>query len=89
MDTVTSVKEFFADIYIPLDCECLVAQYSAATTQVSLTEVYHVRPDGPLQMTRVGDWCPSGALTWTALSFYQRRHFHGITLKGAKMTNVS
>jgi hypothetical protein len=83
LDAVTSVDEFFADTYIPFDCECLVAEYSATMVQVSLTEVYHVNPNRPLQMNRVGNWNPSNGLTWTDFSFYQRRNFHGITLKGA------
>lgn len=90
LDTETSVEEFFADIHIPLDCECLVAEYSPVMAQVSITEVYRVQPNRPLQVHRIGYWSRSDGLTWTALSsFYQRRDFRGVTIKGAQVSEVS
>jgi hypothetical protein len=90
---VTSVEEFFSDIYIPLDCECLAAEGSNDPGErnriVSLTEVYHVHPNLPLQKNRIGNWSSGSGLAWTNVSFYQRRNFHGITLKAAKLFGVS
>jgi hypothetical protein len=89
---VTSVEEFFSDVYIPLDCEIIVAEVPTGPGEsdrtVTLSEVYHVHPTSPLQKHRVGCWTPDGGLTYTSLPFYQRRNFHGITLKAAKLFGV-
>lgn len=94
MDASTSVDEFFSNIYIPLDCEYIVAQYSEGKEgrhmEILLTEFYHVLPNlQQLHKYQVGHWTVHGGLAWTRLSIYQRRDFHGITLTGAKLYGVS
>jgi hypothetical protein len=94
MDTSTSVEEFFSNIYIPLDCEYIVAHYSDGKEgrhkEIVLTEFYHVHPNlQQLHSYQVGHWSVHDGLAWTNLSLYRRRDFHGITLRGAKLYGVS
>jgi hypothetical protein len=93
MDASTSVEEFFSNIYIPLDCEYIVTRYSNGTGarnfEMSFAELYRPRQNLQLRKYHVGHWSVHGGLAWTNLSLYQRRDFHGITLRGAKYNRVS
>jgi hypothetical protein len=92
-DSMTSLEDFFAKIYIPLDCEFLVAQRSNGTEdvdlEVSLTEVYKVHPTRPLQINPVARWSSSSGLTWSEVSFLDRRgDLQGISLKSGMFREV-
>jgi hypothetical protein len=74
------LEDLFADIDIPFNCEFLVAY--AEGDLVTLTEVYRMRSDHPLQTYRFGNWTSHGGLTWPSVSFSQRRNnLQGIKLK--------
>jgi hypothetical protein len=78
VDSITSLEDFFADIYIPFDCEFLVAQRSNGTEdgdlEVSLTEVYNVHPTRPLQINPVARWSYNiGLIVWCLLPWQKRR----------------
>ena len=94
MDTSTSVEQFFSNIYVPLDCEYIVAHHShrkgERLKEISFTELYHVHPNlQQLHKYQVGHWSVYGGLVWSKLSLYQRRDFHGTALTGAKLYGVS
>jgi hypothetical protein len=89
LDSATSMSEFFADIFIPFDCELLVAQWEDGGVEMSITEVYHVHPTRPLQLYRVAKWTCGSGLTWSAVPLYhRRRNLQAIVLKGAYITDV-
>jgi hypothetical protein len=91
--SITSMEDFFSDIYIPLDCEFLVAQRwngkEDGNLEVSHTEVYSVHPTRPLQINPVARWSFSSGLTWSEFSFLKRRgDLQGISLKSAMVQDV-
>jgi hypothetical protein len=93
-DFVTSLEEFFADIYIPVDSEFIVARRSNGTDgrglEVSLVEVYRLNPTHPLRINTVARWSCRDGLTWTQVSLFERRKdFQGISLKSAVSHSVS
>jgi hypothetical protein len=93
LDSMKSLEDFFSDIYIPLDCEFLVAQRLNGTEdgdlEVSLTEVYNVHPTRPLQINPVARWSSSSGITWSEFSFLERRRdLQGISLKSAMVHDV-
>jgi hypothetical protein len=77
LDSLTSLENFFSDIYIPLYCEFLVAQRSDGTDEgyleVSLTELYNVHPTRPLQINPVARLSSKNEITWSEVSFLERR----------------
>ncbi|XP_069704832.1 glutamate receptor U1-like [Periplaneta americana] len=84
------MDQFFRDVYIPFDCEFLVAQSDTSSDglRVLLTEVYHMHPTHQMQMLHAGVWSPRVGLTWTSIPFLLRRgDLHGVTLKGAVVTS--
>ncbi|XP_033609385.1 probable glutamate receptor isoform X2 [Cryptotermes secundus] len=87
LESMTSLKEFFADVYIPLDCEFLVAQRSGWTgeePEVSLTEVYNLHSSRQVQTNLIAKWSSKDGLKWSETSFFERRgDLHGISLKSA------
>jgi hypothetical protein len=90
---MTSLEDFFTDIYIPLDCEFLVAQRSNGTEEgdleVSLREVYNIHPTRQLQIYTVAKWISNNELTCSEVSFLERRaDLHGISLKTAAFNDV-
>jgi hypothetical protein len=92
LDSMTSLEEFFADVYIPLDCEFLIAQRSGRTgeePEVSLTEVYNLHPSRQMQTNFVAKWSSKEGLTWSEVSFFERRgDLRGISLKSAMIHDV-
>jgi len=93
LDSMSSLEDFFTDIYIPLDCEFLVAQRSNGTEEgdleVSLREVYNVHPTRPLQIYTVAKWISNSGLTYSEVSFLERRaDLHGISLKTAVFNDI-
>jgi hypothetical protein len=89
LDSATTPNEFFADIFIPFDCEFLVVQTAYGDVEVSVTEVYHVHPTRALQMYRVANWTSGSGLTWSTIAFHhRRRNLQAIVLKGAFIIDV-
>jgi hypothetical protein len=93
LDAVTSLEELFRDIYIPFDCDFLVAENSSVMDEedleVTLTEVYHVQFSGPLQKYRIGNWSSGTGITWSTVPFYQRRgDLQGIEIRAAIVADV-
>jgi hypothetical protein len=93
LDSMTSLEDFVSDVYIPLDCEFLVAQRSNGTEdgdlEVSLTEVYNVHPTRRLQINPVARWISNCGITWSEVSFLERRaDLQGISLKAAVFNDV-
>jgi hypothetical protein len=92
-DSMTSLEDFFADIYIPLDCEFLVAQRSNGTEdgdlEMSLTEVNNVHPTRPQHINPVARWSSSRGITWSEVSFLERRRdLQGMSLKSVIIRDV-
>jgi hypothetical protein len=77
LDSLTSLEDFFSDIYIPLDCEFLVAQRSNGTEEgdleVSFTELYSGHPTRPLQINTDTRYISKTGLIWSEFSFLERR----------------
>jgi hypothetical protein len=90
LDSETRMKDFFADIHIPLDCEFLVAQrWVHEGVEFSITDVYHVHHTRALQMYALGNWSSGSGLTWINIPMYHRRRdLQGIILKGAFIQDV-
>ena len=68
--TAADIDHVFREFDIPFDCEFLVAQQEG---QVSLTEVYRLYQQQPLQKDRLGTWSSAGGFVWTTTSFTTRR----------------
>jgi hypothetical protein len=92
LDFATTLEDFMADIYIPLDCEFVVAQRSGRKGregEVSLTEVYKLRPSRELQTNPVAEWTPEEGLAWSDVPFFERRSgLQGLSLKSAMIYDV-
>jgi hypothetical protein len=83
------LEELFANIYIPFDCEFIVAQWSVTNTEVSLTEIYRVLYNIPLQTFRTANWTSTGGFSWSTAPFVLRRgNLQGISIKAAVVPYV-
>jgi hypothetical protein len=83
-DTKT-MDDFFRGIYIPLDCEFLVA-YRQHTDDI-ISEVYHLARNLPLSRNYFGTWRQDVGITLTNISFFERRNdLQGTVIKVATMT---
>lgn len=83
----TSVDQFFEDVYIPVDCEFIVAQRSGSNV-VLLAEIYRLDKGLPLQRPEFGIWA-QGSLHVSNESLVRRRsNFQGVTIT-ATSYNVS
>jgi hypothetical protein len=81
------VDQFFEDIYIPVDCEFLVAQRSGSNV-VLLTEIYRMDKGLPLQHQEFGIWNQNGLHVSNKSLVRRRYNFQGITITATSM-NVS
>jgi hypothetical protein len=92
LDFATTLEDLMADIYIPLDCEFVVAQRcgrKGREGEVSLTEVYNLHPSRKLQTNTVAEWSSEGGLKWSQVPFFDRRAgLQGISLKSAMINDV-
>jgi hypothetical protein len=80
-----SLQEFFHDIYIPLDCQFLLAHSQDA--DVIISELYHVTRNLPLTKNYFGIWSQGAGIVVTNISFFERRNdLQGMTMKVATMT---
>jgi hypothetical protein len=82
-----SVDQFFEDVFIPVDCEFLVAQRRGGNV-VLLTEIYRMDKGLPLQHEEFGIWNQSGLHASNESLFRRRSNFHGFTITATSM-NVS
>nr|CAD7409243.1 unnamed protein product [Timema poppensis] len=74
MDSSTTIPTFFNQIYVPFDCEFLVAQCNDKGI-FPLTEVYRIANGSPLHQSYYGTWdYYRGLVTSTGLSIYSRRN---------------
>ena len=75
------LEHLFADIYIPFDCEFLVAR-DDPKGGVSLFEVYRVNRTAPLQIHLLAFGSQQSSLSWDKRSLYERRNdLFGATIK--------
>jgi len=83
----TSVDRFLENVYIPVDCEFLVAQRSRDDA-VQLAEVYKMGQGLPLQRQHFGTWDQNGLLVSTESLVRRRSNFHNYTMTATSF-NVS
>ena len=83
----TSFDQFLEDVYIPVDCEFLVAQRSGEEA-IQLTEVYRMDEGLPLQRQHFGTWDQNGLRVSTESLIRRRSNFHNYTITGTSF-NVS
>jgi hypothetical protein len=85
LESATSIEEFFSDIYVPFDSEFLVAESSSGSgkeiSEMSLTEVYRIQPNLPLQKNRLANWSSVNGLSWTTVDLYERRDLQGVVIR--------
>ena len=67
------LEHLFADIYVPFDCEFLVAREDP-NGAVSVFEVYQVNRTAPLQSLRLAVGSQQSSLSWDKRSLYERRN---------------
>jgi hypothetical protein len=80
LQVLPNLEDLFTDIDIPFNCEFLVAHGDGDL--ITLTEVYRMSSDLPLQTYHFGNWTPHGGLTWPSVGFSQRRNnLQGMKLK--------
>jgi hypothetical protein len=76
-----SMEDVFQRLFIPLDCEFLVAQWQRDGT-VQLAEVYHISSRYALEQHDVGNCCPRHGLQWRTIGFYKcRKNLRGLELR--------
>jgi hypothetical protein len=79
------MEDFFRGMYIPLDCEFLIAHLPHS--DVIISEVYHLDRHLPLYRNYFGTWRQNLGVTLTNISFLERRNdLQGIVMKVASMT---
>ncbi|XP_033607020.1 glutamate receptor 1-like [Cryptotermes secundus] len=81
-----SVDQFFEDVYIPVDCEFLVAQRRGGNV-VLLTEIYRMDKGLPLQHKEFGIWNQSGLHASRESLVRRRSHFHGFTITATSINS--
>lgn len=83
------LEKYFDGIYIPLDCQFIVA-HPTEQNAVIFTEVYHIRRNDRLQMLKLGEWDHENGHSWANASFYSRRSdLQGVTINAAVISDVS
>jgi hypothetical protein len=76
-----AMDDIFQRLFIPLDCEFLVAQCQKNGT-VQLKEVYHTSKISTLEEHSVGYWSLKQGLQWRTIGFYKRRkNLRGLQLR--------
>jgi hypothetical protein len=79
------MEDFFRGMYIPLDCEFLVAH--RLHSDVIISEVYHLDRHLPLNRNYFGTWRHGLGVTITNISFMERRNdLQGFVMNVATMT---
>jgi hypothetical protein len=78
---VSGIGHTFQGLFIPLDCEFLVALWHEDGT-VNLKEVYHISKVSSLEQHTVGNWSLRHGLQWRTTGFYKRRkNLRGLQLR--------
>jgi hypothetical protein len=76
-----AMDDIFQRLFIPLDCEFLVAHWQKDGT-VKLKEVYHISRVSTLEEHSVGNWSLQQSLQWRTVGFYKRRkNLRGLQLR--------
>jgi hypothetical protein len=94
LDTRISLEDYFADIYVPINCEFLVAQEQVVTkatcSKVTLTEVFRVHRTRPLQTYSTGTWSSCDGFAWSTVPFGESRgDLHGTLIQSGIYSAVS
>lgn len=83
------VEEYFGKMYVPLDCQFIVAQ-PGENGAVTFTEVYHIGKNQRLMTFKLGEWVPKRGSVWTNTTFYTRRgDLQGVSINAAVISDVS
>jgi hypothetical protein len=82
-----TVDTFLEDVFIPVDCEFLVAQHSGEKS-VRLIETYRMGKGLPLHRQHFGVWDQEGLRVSKESLIRRRSNFHGFTIT-ATTFNVS
>lgn len=69
----TSIEDYFKDMYIPFDCNFLVAQKDSSGTAETITEVYQIEPDTPIIRGTFATYNEQDGVKTTTITFYDRR----------------
>jgi hypothetical protein len=78
---VRDMSDTFQGVFIPLDCEFLVALWRKGGT-ANLKEVYHISKASSLEQHSVGNWSLKQGLQWRTVGFYRRRkNLRGLQLR--------
>jgi hypothetical protein len=94
LDKRISLEDYFTDIYVPINCEFLVAQEQVVTkdtcSEVTLTEVFRVHRTRPLQTYSTGTWSSCDGFAWSTVPFGDRRgDLHGTLIQSGIQSAVS
>ncbi|KAJ4432614.1 hypothetical protein ANN_21237 [Periplaneta americana] len=91
LNSTISVQEYFANIYVPVDCEFLVTREAEDSGfDVTLVEVYRPSSSAPLQVHPVANWSATRGMLWTSVTLLNRRKdLHGVCIKAAMIHDVS
>jgi hypothetical protein len=68
----SSPPEVLADIYVPFDCEFVVAR-QGENGEITLTEVYNIAKGRPLLSCHFGYWISETQYNFPSTDFYSRR----------------
>ncbi|KDR09318.1 hypothetical protein L798_00999, partial [Zootermopsis nevadensis] len=82
----TLLEQFLEDVYIPVDCEFIVAQRSGENA-VRLTEVYRMAKEFPLHRRHFGIWSQDRLHVITESLLRRRSDFHGFTITATSMNS--
>lgn len=76
-----SLEDLLDNIYVPFDCEFIVAEFDL--DKILLTDVYKTHKGGVLLRGHFGTWSAHGGATLTKLHLYDRRRsLDGLVLRG-------
>ncbi|PSN40517.1 hypothetical protein C0J52_11677 [Blattella germanica] len=81
LDVKRTVEEIFSDVFVPMNCEVLVAQGHA---EVTLTKVHHIHPSRrPLQKIPLGRWNALDGIKWANQVGQRQNDLKGAVIRGA------
>jgi hypothetical protein len=94
LDRTISLDDYFSDIHIPINCEFLVAQEQVVSrdmcSEVTLTQVFHVHWNRPMQTYSAGTWSSCDGFAWSTVPFDERRRdLHGAVITTGVYSSVS
>ncbi|KAJ9597580.1 hypothetical protein L9F63_011581 [Diploptera punctata] len=87
--TSAILESFFSDIYVPFDCQFLVAQFFGNGV-ITLSEVYRIHPTSKLHFLLITNWTSNLQLTWNDSNFHlKQQDLHGLIIKAAVINHTS